>query len=219
MHIVQLMSGGFDSVAQALYLQSEGHVIYPLHIRFRKGGGKVAKEEQAVRIVSEMASFIKPHFMIHRIPREEYDTRNRVLVAVASGYAQEIGVSVVAIGSHMFEGIDLRGDFPREDADPRHLQGAAHNGIKVWASQTYKAPLLRSIPHNMQHIVFESTSCQMWYTDDCGKCFSCIERHAAFIVVMGYDHTTYTYDPKCSARWREYVLTEQRALEPKDEAT
>jgi 7-cyano-7-deazaguanine synthase in queuosine biosynthesis len=212
MHVVQLLSGGFDSVGQALYLQSQGHTIHPMYVKFRKGGGKVAKELLAVKVISREAGFQEPHVITHRISREEYDTRNRTLVMLAGEYAQRKGAEAVAIGSHLFEGVELRGDFPREDADPAHLQRAAPEGIKVLASQMYKAPLLLDLPLEVRHHMFKSTSCQMWYTDDCGRCFSCIERHAAFIMALGYDHTVYTYDPKQTERWVEYLTAEQKAL-------
>ena len=212
MRIVQLLSGGFDSVGQAILLQSQGHKIYPMYVRFRVGGGKQVKEEAAVVRVSETCNFTTPYIHTHRIPKDQYGTRNRQLCMLASVYATSIGISHVAIGSQLFDGVELHGNILRDDLDPKHLQRAVPDGITVLPGQMWKAALLKAIPANMRKVMFESTSCQMWFKDECGKCFACVERHAAFLVAMGYDYTQYTMDPKVSTKWPEHLTNEAKAF-------
>ena len=211
MNIVQLMSG-FDSVAQALILQAQGHTIFPLYVHFRKGGGKVAKEEASMREVIRAVGFQSLEVVHYRIPKEQYDTRNQKLCTLAANHALMHSISHIAIGSHLFEDADLYGNFPRADADPNVLQAAVPSDITVIPGQLRKSVALHNLCNKNRKILFKTTSCQMWYKDECGKCFSCIERHAAFVLVMGYDHTTYTFDPKVSTRWFKYLKTEQIAL-------
>lgn len=211
MDIVQLMSG-YDSVAMALVLQDEGHAIFPLYVNFRRGGGKASKEMSSMRKVIGMTHFQPLKVIKHYIPKAKYDTRNRTLCKLAAHYAQDQDISHVAIGSQLFAGVALIGDFPRADVDPATLQASVPEGITVITGQMHKSVATYKLCTKDRRILFETTSCQLWYKDECGQCFSCVERHAAFVTVMGYDHTTYLFDPRVSVRWQKLLDGELTAL-------
>jgi 7-cyano-7-deazaguanine synthase in queuosine biosynthesis len=207
MRIVQLYSGGLDSVAQALVLQSQGHTIYPMYVQFRLGGGKVAKEMRAMYEISEIAGHEEPYVLTHRIPKSEYGTRNRTMCKLAATHAQKLGVDHIAIGTVMFPG-PFSGDFPREDGEPTHLQAAVPKGITVITRLVHKSVIVAQTPEAQRYLLFKSKSCHMYWKDECGSCFACVERHAAFLLAMGYDHTPYHRNPKLSRNWRRFYAGE-----------
>ncbi len=214
MRIVQLLSGGFDSTGHAMLLQNQGHTIYPLYVHFRKGGGKQAKEEATMHIVSKDCGFEAPHLIQHLIPKSQYDTRNRIMCKVASKYALTVKADTIAIGSLHQEDLAEYDSVPDEDVLVEHLQLVVPQGITVITLamlHKYKAPLLAALRKSQRSIMFKTVSCHMWYKVACGKCYACVERHAAFLIAMGYDRTIYMDDPKTAPIWRAFFKAELKA--------
>jgi len=198
--VVQLMSGGLDSVGQAILLKKEGHEIQPLYIKFRLGGGKQSKEVVAVKKLSRILEFSKPIIVKHRIKKEEYKTRDRQLVAIAASIAKEKECNAIAIATSYYPEVENPvADIDWEDLDPKNLERAA--GMKVITLEMHKAELLQKINCDDWDLLFKTTSCQMWWKKECGKCYRCVERHASFIVSLGFDRTEYLHDPKKSKHW------------------
>ena len=210
--LVQLMSGGFDSAGQAILLHEQGFEIYPLFVNFRKGGGKVEKEMRAVELVSERMGWAKPGVIKHHIPRvytgagkrkKSNQTRNRTMCKIAGSYAEQIGATHVAIGTAYMPEFAHMFTHPEADSTQSILQEQMPSGITIQTLDMYKTTLLMNIPAKYRMLLFTTTSCHMWYKQECGVCYSCTERHAAFLTVMGFDHTTYAEDPKSAPSWRE----------------
>ena len=204
-NIVQLLSGGFDSVGQALLLQNAGHTIFPLYVRFRRAGGKQTKELNIVQRISKEQNFKDPVVIDHPIGKEQYDTRNRTLCQIAERHANSINADAIAIGAPTGH-INI-GNVPDDDLDIALLEASVN--IKLFTVGMFKSTILKELDNAQRRILFQTSSCQLWYKEECGQCYICVERHAAFIVVLGYDHTQYTVDPKVSKHWS--ALIEQEA--------
>lgn len=207
--VVQLLSGGFDSVGQALLLQEQGFIIHPLYIKFRLGGGKQGKELQIVHDISVQQQFEVPHIISHRINKKDYSCRNRTLCVLAESYALSIGLTAVAIGTPT-GGVNL-GDVNDDDINVKVLE--ANIGLKLHTMGMYKSEIIKKLPPYKQRLLFQTTSCQLWFKEECGRCYICVERHAAFITALGYDHTAYINDPKASMYWKPLIRQEQHAYE------
>ena len=199
MKVVQLMSGGFDSVGQAMLLLNQGHEVQPLYIRFRLGGGKESKEINRSQECAQKLGLPEPIIIRHRIPSSEYDRRDHTLVELAAGIAREIGYEAVAIATSYYPGTDAVANIDWEDMNPRSLEQRA--GMKVFTLEMHKGELLHQLEPAQKRILFDTTSCQLWFKLECGRCYRCAERHAAFIVALGYDNTVYNHNPKKAKAW------------------
>ena len=118
-----------------------------------------------------------------------------------------IGVEEVAIGVPT-GGINF-GIMSDDDINPTKLQESIN--LKLHTMGMYKSAILRQLGTKDQRALFNTTSCQMWFKSECGQCYICVERHAAFIVALGYDHTTYNYNPMASKYWKTLIEQEQQA--------
>jgi len=212
MKIVQLMSGGLDSVGQALLLSREGHEILPLYVKFRIGGGKQAKEINRTEKLSAIAGFLKPVIIKHRIRKEEYGTRDRQLVKIAADVAREKGFDAVAIATSYYPDMESVADIDWEDMNPILLEKAA--GMKVVTLEMHKSTLLQRLNPADRELLFETTSCQLWWKKECGRCYRCAERHAAFLVVLGYDRTEYMHNPEEAKKWK-YMIEQESGVATK----
>lgn len=85
-------------------------------------------------------------------------------------------------------------------------------GMKVIILQKNKAELLQALPKKQQKILFKTTSCQLWYKKECGRCYRCAERHAAFLIIMGQDKTTYSHNPQLAEKWNHYKREFQECM-------
>ncbi len=210
MKVIQLMSGGMDSVGQALLLKAEGHLIQPLYVKFRIGGGKQAKEIAAVTKISSIVGFPKPIIVTHRIRKEEYATRDQKLVQIAGTVARQIEFEAVAIATSYYPDEEPVANIDWADLNPENLEEAA--GMKVITLEMHKAALLQKLSPENRELLFNTTSCQMWWKDECGRCYRCAERHAAFISLLGYDKTRYMHDPKQAKKWEFMIKQESKVL-------
>jgi len=211
MKIVQLMSGGLDSVGQAILLKEERHEVQPLYVKFRIGGGKQAKEIRAAKKLSSILKFPEPIIVKHRIKKEEYETRDRQLVTIAASIAREKGYDAIAIATSYYPEVeDPVADIDWEDMNPEKLEEAAE--MKVITLEMHKAELLQKIDPTYIDSLFETTSCQLWWKKECGRCYRCAERHAAFVALLGFDKTEYLYDPEKSKQWSYMISQEMKAI-------
>ncbi len=209
MRIVQLLSGGLDSMGQAIILRTQEHTIYPLYVRFRMAGGKQAREQRIVQELSDVCGLETPRIVIHRIDRKDYDMRNRLLCRIAEEYAIELGADSIAIGAPT--GSYNFGTANDEDLDVDVLKACVD--IDVHTTGLYKCIILKRIPESLRWVMPRTSSCHMWYKQECGQCYICAERHAAFIVAYGYDQTVYIENPRGSRHWKALLEQEVNAYE------
>jgi 7-cyano-7-deazaguanine synthase in queuosine biosynthesis len=203
---IQLFSGGFDSVGQAILLLNEGHEVVAMYVKFRKGGGKQAKELKRAKWFAEQ---LRIPFVVweHRIPKSEYSRRDHTLVEIAAKYARSTGAHRVAIAtSYQPDVANPIANIDWEDMNPESLSKAA--GMPVETLEKLKSELLDELWEDQREMLFETTSCQLWFKKECGRCYRCAERHAAFMVALGYDQTEYSHDPEQAKAWPEMLRQE-----------
>lgn len=198
MKVLQLCSGGFDSVAQALHLHNQGQEVGLLYIKFRIGGGKQSKEIKHMLQLAENFKF-KHYIIKQRIKKEDYDTRDRQLVKLASDVAREHGYDCLALGTSYYPNRQQIADIDWADLNPKNLEKSA--GMPVITLQKEKNEILKLLTRRQRKYLFNTTSCQLWFNKECGRCYRCAERHAAFLNVLGYDKTVYSHNPKEGKHW------------------
>lgn len=206
MKFILLFSGGFDSVGHAMHLLNQGHEVVALYVKFRKGGGKQAKELETAK---KIAGRLRIPFWVkqYHIPKEEYHHRDRTLVRIASGYARETGAHRVAISTSYYPEIATPvANIDWEDLKPENLAEVA--GMPVTTLEMLKSELLEALRPEQQKLLFETTSCQLWFKKECGRCYRCAERHAAFMATLDYDETEYSNDPKTAKAWEKMLKQE-----------
>ena len=95
-------------------------------------------------LLSIILKFPEPIIVKHRIKKEEYETRDRQLVTIASTIAREKGYDAVAIATSYYPEVeDPVANIDWEDMNPEKLEEAA--GMKVITLEMHKAELLQKM--------------------------------------------------------------------------
>ncbi len=194
-------SGGPDAAALAAKLKDMGANVLPVYVSYRAGrGGKTAKDLQAARRSAELLGLpitLIDNPLVRRITSELKPTRNRLILQAIS---ETLGADAQAVGLGTFqESFEADGQWTaesNEDLDPAVLAAVvSKNGHKLitWDSfgKTSKADTLGCLPADSRAGIFATISCQMWWRVECGNCYSCRERHAAFLSAFNCDPTLY----------------------------
>jgi len=192
-------SGGPDATALAARLLSEGAHVTPVYIAYRGPGGKTAKDlrfaKHSAQLLGLSTEWIdKP--LVHRISGDEKSARNRIILgAISRAFADKI--DAVAIGTYQ-ETFTACGQWTKDsndDLDPAFLAAAVVPGHQLVSWDSFgvrcKTDEFRNLPAPAQAALFATTSCQMWWRVECGNCYSCLERHEAFVAAFGKDPTNY----------------------------
>lgn len=208
--VVVLVSGGSDSLSSMVLIANTGHIVQPLRIKFRVGGGKYAKEKKVINLFYEelkdrYPNLLEPVFLEdkkHRMTTKDYDHRDRNLVKWAGEWAGEnfdvIYFSTIYKPEAMVDGNVLK-DW--DDMNPENLQEQLQPGQKIATQELEKVDIFRMVRPIIGDLIFKTQSCQMWWKKECGRCYRCIDRHASLLVAYGCDLTEYIYNPQNSKYW------------------
>jgi 7-cyano-7-deazaguanine synthase in queuosine biosynthesis len=194
-------SGGPDATALAARLQAEGAHVTPVYVSYRGGtGGKTAKDLKAAKRSAQILGLPTAWIdspLVKRIESDAKSMRNRIILAEIS---RAFGDKIQAVGIGTFQEIfAASGQWTEEsndDINPDILAKALKaGGHKLVTWDTFgvhsKADQFRDLSAQAQDALFATTSCQMWWKVECGNCYSCLERHAAFVAAFGKDPTKY----------------------------
>jgi len=211
--VVILCSGGIDSIVLA-YALAKDHTIQPLYVQFRVGGGKAGNE---IRTLDKFkhTNILDPVILRgkeFRIPKETYDTRNVQLLKIAEDWIFRTsflndGFSAIAIGTYPQRDMTTFANIPDEETKKEHLEKFID--LPLITLDDFNCNSKLDIVNLGYDVVgdklFETTSSQSFYGYECGRCFSCVERHAAFMLSKyKEDKTTYKRNPQESKRYKTY---------------
>lgn len=119
--------------------------------------------------------------------------RNGIMLSIAAGYAENLGISTVLIASHGGDHPiypDCRPGFT--EAMSKAAQEGTFTGVSISApfapyDKKYIAELGRSLDFDFRR----TFSCYKGHELHCGKCATCLERKAALAFDKGLDPTEY----------------------------
>ena len=210
MKVVLLCSGGIDSIVLA-YALAKDHIVQPLYVQFRVGGGKAGNE---IRTLDKFkhTNILDPVILRgkeFRIPKETYDTRNQQLIKIADDWIVRkafVGEEYDSIAIGTWKHIS-HGNIVDEENQPDHLQ--KQTNLKLYTLDDFYCKNKLDVVNLGYDVVgddlFKTTSCQLFYGYECGMCFSCLERNVAFkLSRFGRDETTYKREPQESKRYNTF---------------
>ena len=204
MRVAVAYSGGPDATALAARLMADGADVTPVYVRYRSPGGKTSKDlrfaKRSARILGLSTEWIDTP-LVKRIDRESKSMRNRIMLAEIS---RVCGANIDAVGIGTFqETFSASGqwtDDSNDDINPKILAKALNGTHELVTWDTYgvhcKADEFRNLSKRAQKALFATTSCQLWWKIECGNCYSCIERHEAFVSAFGKDPTNFRPNSK-----------------------
>lgn len=211
---VVLLSGGLDSTVLLTVLSRTGNECYPLTVVY---GQRHSREVIAARNVCEFFGLahrwklvdldclrlLLPSALTGKgdIPEGDYTLqtlsqtvvpgRNLILIAIAVGYAQGLGLSEVYYAAHSGDHPvypDCREEFVKAVSEVTQ----ATYGVRVIAPfvRSSKADIVRQgLSYNAP--LGMTWSCYRGGEHHCGKCSTCTERRKAFASVGAIDPTVY----------------------------
>ncbi len=233
--VALLWSGGIDSTAVFANLLANGYSVLAAHSDlYESRAPRYAAREAAARshLIDPMARLNKAMggggFEIVKLPAQflwefaikgtgEIPQRNKRMLDLL--LAQEVmprGWMNVAMGEYV--GVDtwvVRDHVPPTDCDHRALSayllseyGMRYRFISLqdFGESRYKSDRLRLGTELLGvDAMALTTNCMSDSIKDCGNCYKCIERHAAFCHLEVDDPTEYEQDPMGSPRFSYYM--------------
>ena len=212
--VIVLFSGGMDSTTLLWLCKREFQEVYALSFDYgqkHKVELKYAKELAQIAGVKEHILVEVPHYRLIKgsalleggpeVPKGEYTQevpptnvpmRNLVFLAIASSFADNLGVEYIAIGVHAL-------DTPYPDCRTEFITAmeSAINAGSAYVAKTKRrvhvyAPFLGMSKVDIAKlgkelgVPFEKTySCYMGTEPPCGMCATCIQRQEA-LKAIGY---------------------------------
>ncbi len=171
--IAVLWSGGFDSTVMTYLLASKDYHVKPYHLLIRGGGGKDFREKYAIDEIwadleTKYPEVESPMHVRHVIKKCDY--RNKKMISMVK---DEFGENITALGSYM-EG-------SRFPYDNDHDFLSKITGCEVTTFDTFNIKNkseIASLIHGLglEEVIRKTWSCQLWFKNPCGKCYSCKQR-------------------------------------------
>lgn len=217
--VAQLLRRGYDvhAVSSDLYAKSKPHYHRREQEARRKLLGPllaVAEQTGASLLLSVLPSEALWAFSSDGI---EIATRNKRWIDLLM--AREVipkGQMNIALGEYV--GIDtwvVRDHVPGFDCDHRalsayilHEYGIRYRLISLqdFGESRYKSDRLRIGREALGDSMGLTTNCMRDTDYDCGSCYKCIERHAAFVTMGIPDPTQYLSNPEQHPEYDDYLL-------------
>jgi hypothetical protein len=167
-------------------------------------GGKTQKDLRAVRRVAELMRLPEPIVVRSPLGRRPKSWRNRHIIDALGAEAFARGQPYVALGTYRPPRSQLTrlSRATRNDLNPALLKryGRRQWHVSVITLDDFgvrdKWVAFRDISGDADRkALFATTSCQLWFKKECGRCYSCRARHEAFTAVFGHDPTVYSRSP------------------------
>lgn len=216
---VLLCSGGFDSAAYGILLKKAGLDLQPVYVSHRPNVGNVTKKEivaaskYAQEVFGRRLLILKPKAKGKEpawwcdygdvafttkmpVPMSEKRLRNRRFIETLREHDLDRGV--VAIG---LLGTNERTPKNRLHDEEHDLLARRVRGELMTPQKTFghlpkletKIALLKAIGKKAPwpRVMWDSTSCRLYFRKSCGRCWGCKERAIAFMTAWGEDKTDY----------------------------
>lgn len=213
---VLIFSGGMDSCTLLYKLLSEGWEVFPLGVNYGQRHKKelicareMCEELQLSYQIADMSGIThlinnssqtstdKPvplgHYSEESMKLTVVPNRNMLMLAMAAGYAINIGADTVAYGAHFGDAAqypDCREEFTIA------LEGALQ--LCDWTPIKLLRPFVNisktdiAVMGNQLNVPFEKTwSCYQGQEVHCGACGTCVERREALYLAGVLDPTKY----------------------------
>jgi len=188
MKLISLWSGGLDSTI-ATYYYSLQHIIQPYHILIRNGGGKDAREINAVdHIYNELKDKFPNVLPVKRFKYKisPCENRNEQLINIVKQTLCNNIHDYAGIILGTYEIVDNTSTINLVDDNNRELL-YKKTQIPIYAlsleGHDTKEKIFQlglQIFNNNMNLLEKTWSCQLWWKSPCGKCYSCKERAELF---------------------------------------
>ena len=217
--VVMGLSGGMDSATVLGFYSNYGYKVYPLffnygskHNRWElESAKKLAHYFQTEELKIVDLSFIGKLFKSNllqdqgEIPEGHYEAenmsltvvpgRNSIFISIMGGYAESVGASVVAVGTHQGDHVvyaDCRPTFISSINTMLQLSTEEKVHIETPVQSFNKTGILKFGYSFLKPIPYELTrTCYCDQEFSCGKCGSCTERLEAFANIGKVDPIKY----------------------------
>jgi hypothetical protein len=216
-------SGGIDSTAVLGKLLEDGFIVYPLSIRM---GSTMFRHNEGTARVLISAHFKKkyptlwndpiniPGSFLNRFSPDggrEIPRRNKhILDYVMTNYVMANDGYYVGMGSHLGAYPGAVDHLDGKDADSRYMisyllseYGIGYQLMTLldFGPSRYKTDRIEMMWETIPlGLAFQTYNCLDALEEDmhCGRCYKCVERHAAFETLLGRDkdQTVYVHPPK-----------------------
>jgi len=172
-HAAVLWSGGLDSTVMTYLLASKNYHVKPYHLLIRGGGGKDFREKIAVEEIftdleHKYGNVERPLHVRYNI--KACDSRNQKMISFLK---EEFKENIIALGSY------VEGSRHPSDNDKNYL--SLMTGCEIITFDTFniknKSDIASLIPSlKLEEAIKKTWSCQLWFKNPCGKCYSCKQR-------------------------------------------
>lgn len=216
MKIVTLLSGGLDSATLLYHLIDHGNQVFPMSINYgqrhskelfyaRELANRVGRHHKVVDmqtlgqvlnnscLTSATKDVPEGHYADETMKLTVVPNRNMIMLAIAAGYAMNIGAEHVAIANHAGDHAiypDCRPEFI--DAMQKPLAVAYYTPVEIIAPFTNMTKAQIVSEGHRVNLPFDYTwSCYNGDVLHCGRCGTCVERKEAFELAGIEDPTEY----------------------------
>ena len=199
--IVVAFSGGPDAAALAARLLKLGASIIPVYLTYRNKGGKTVKDLKGALDSAKLLGLPTQYLenpLERPISGDEKSRRNRIILETfaQADFAQKVDAIGLGTFEERFEASGLWTDESNEDLAPSCLlPSLSGSGLDLITWDSFgifdKTSEFKGLPAAVRRALYATTSCQMWWKVECGNCYSCRERHEAFLAAFGEDPTIY----------------------------
>lgn len=195
-------SGGPDATALAARLLQIQAAVVPVYVAYRgSGGGKTSKDIAAAIASAKMLRLPLEHIqspLVASIKGDDKSSRNRLMLEAMAERFAGTDIGALGLGTYLavHEASGLWTEESNADLDPAVLvrsSGKKGHDLITWDSFGVKCKEdeFRAMPPHARKALYRTTSCQLWFKVECGNCYSCVERHDAFMKAFRRDPTVY----------------------------
>lgn len=173
-----LWSGGLDSTIAMCFFADCDFIIQPYHILIRNGGGKDAREIEAIKnlyplIKGRFPTILEPIEFKHKI--SPCNDRNEKMILLLK---EKYDISNCLLGNHVSEREGLENDTRWEYLEEKTKIPIID--LRRMGIETKKEQFALGITLLGDTVLKLTWSCQLWWKKPCGKCFSCKKRNFLF---------------------------------------
>lgn len=219
--VLVLWSGGLDSTGLVANLLKKGYDVLPLHIASRHGPYFMREVNRMTRLHTILSTYgmagtlhpplfkdLVPVMEAYRTSKDLVPNRNELFVQYASTVMKEYGIT--QLGSGEYIGADkwvITYHVPTSDTEPVSFEKWLNYYVGPESRFWYLDDFGKAVYKNNRlaigwEVIGEhmnvTTCCLSDTYQDCGICYGCIQRVAAFDTLNLTDLTDYGRDPRIS---------------------
>ncbi len=231
--VLVLWSGGLDSTGVVGNLLAQGYDVLPLYLASRHGPYLMRELYCMTSLWHTIRDLNLPGYLYptqfkdmlpimdaYRLSADLIPNRNELFVQYATFVMSQHGISKMGTGEYTGSDHWVVGwHVPPEDCEPESFFTWMKNHLPL--SLRHKAQLVTLDDFGPAHVksrrlnigvkaigvkaMTQTTCCLSDTLSECGMCYCCVERAAAFHMLGEEDNTKYVVDPKTSWLWPFYL--------------